>query len=88
MHTLSPTEYLSCAVFLLQDLGTQHVSPLLDPTQARIIPPKVAHGMAGRVNGSHKRHRVTKSVRRNTRQTRSSIVVVRPLDGAGGSAMG
>ena len=87
LFLLSRTEYRSCAVFLLQDRDTQRVYRLYDFTKAQLIPPDMAHCIAGKVNSAGRLYLVIESVRPDTKHRGSSTVPV-PADGAGGSAMG
>ena len=82
MLNLSLTEYPSCAVFLLQNLDTQHVDRLYDFSKAKLVRPNVAYGPAGKVNTADKLYLVIESVRPGTKHSRSSTVPV--PDGAGG----
>ena len=83
LYLLSRTEYPSCAVFLLRDLGTQRVYRLYDFSKAQLIRPNVAYCIAGKVNSADKLYLVIESVRPDTRHSRSSTVLV-PANGAGG----
>jgi hypothetical protein len=83
LYLLSRTEYLSCAVFLMQDLDTQRVYRLHDFSKAQLIQPDVAYCVAGKVNSADKLYLVIESVRPDTRHSRSFTVPV-PADGAGG----
>jgi hypothetical protein len=80
---LSPTEYPSCAVFLLRDLDTQRVYRLYDFTKAQLIRPNAACCVASQVNSAGKLYLVIDAVRPDTRHARHPTVPV-PADGAGG----
>ncbi len=69
LFLLSRTEYLSCAVFLLQDLDTQRVYRLHDFTKAHLIRPGVAYCVAGKVNSADKLYLVIESVRPDPRRS-------------------
>ena len=84
LFLLSRTEYRSCAVFLMQDHGTQRVYRLYDFTKAQLIPPDVAHCIAGKVNSAGRLYLVIESVRPDTKHARCSIAPAH-VDGAGGS---
>ena len=83
MLKLPLTEYPSCVVFLLQDLGMQYVYRRRDLSIAQLIRPDVAYGIAGKVNGADNLCLVLESVRPDTRHSRSSTFPV-PAVGAGG----
>ena len=82
MLKLPLTKDPSCAVFLWQDLDTQHVYRLYDFSKAQLIRPDVAYGIAGKVNSADKLYLVIESVRPGTRHSRPSTVPV--SSGAGG----
>jgi len=54
LFLLTRTEYRSCAVFLMQDRGTQRVYRLYDFTKAQLIAPDRAYCIAGKVNSADK----------------------------------
>ena len=87
-HLFLPTrtEYRTCAVFLMQDRGTQRVYRLYDFTKAQLIRPEVAYCVAGKVNSADKLYLVIESVRPDAKRAQSSNAPV-PADGAGGSDM-
>ena len=80
---LSRTEYRSCAVFLMQDRDTQRVYRLYDFTKALLIPPDMAHCIAGKVNSAGRLYLVIESARPDTKHIRGSINPAH-ADGAGG----
>ena len=80
----SRTEYRSCAVFLMQDRDTQRVYRLYDFTKAQLIPPDMAHCIAGKVNSAGKLYLVIESVRPDTKRARCAKATAH-ADGAGGS---
>jgi len=84
LFLLSRTEYRSCAVFLMQDRDTQRVYRLYDFTKAQLIPPDVAHCIAGKVNSAGRLYLVIESVRPDTKHVRDSNAPAH-VDGAGGS---
>ena len=86
LFLLSRTEYRSCAVFLMQDRDTQRVYRLYDFTKAQLIPPDMAHCIAGKVNSAGRLYLVIESVRPDTKHPRCSNTHAR-VDGAGGSTM-
>ena len=86
LFLLLRTEYRSCAVFLMQDRDTQRVYRLYDFTKALLIPPDMAHCIAGKVNSAGRLYLVIESVRPDAKHAQCSNVPV-PADGAGGSAM-
>ena len=67
LFLLSRTEYRSCAVFLMQDRDTQRVYRLYDFTKAQLIPPDMAHCIAGKVNSAGRLYLVIESVRPDTK---------------------
>jgi hypothetical protein len=73
LFLLSRTEYRSCAVFLMQDHGTQRVYRLYDFTKAQLISPDQAYCIAGKVNSADKLYLVIESVRPDTKHARCSI---------------
>lgn len=81
---LSRTEYRSCAVFLMQDRDTQRVYRLYDFTKALLIPPDMAHCIAGKVNSADRLYLVIESVRPDTKHARCANAPAH-VDGAGGS---
>ena len=85
LFLLSRTEYPSCAVFLLRDLGTQRVYRLYDFSKAQLIRPNVAYCVAGKVNSAVKLYLAIESVQPDTKPVRSSTV---PANGAGGLPIG
>ena len=70
LFLLSPTDYSSCAVFLMQDRDTQRVYRLYDFTKAQLIQPGKAYCVAGKVNSADRLYLVIESVRPDTRRTR------------------
>ena len=86
LFLLSRTECRSCAVFLMQDRDTQRVYRLYDFTKAQLIPPDMAHCIAGKVNSADKLYLVIESVRPDTKHRWVSTAPV-PADGAGGTEM-
>jgi hypothetical protein len=84
MFKLSQTEYPSCAISGLQDLGTQRVYRLHNFTKAQLIRPSVAYCVAGKVNSADKLYLVIESVRPVTKHVRCSHVPFL-AGGAGGS---
>jgi hypothetical protein len=83
---LSRTEYLSCAVLLMQDRDTQRVYRLHDFSNAHCVRPGVAYCVAGKVNSADKLYLVVESIRLDTKRRTDSTTPV-PADGAGGSAL-
>jgi hypothetical protein len=86
LFLLSRTEYRSCAVFLMQDRDTQRVYRLYDFTKALLIPPDMAHCIAGKVNSAGRLHLVIESVRPDTKHARCANAPAH-ADGAGGSSI-
>lgn len=86
LFLISRTEYLTCAVLLMQDRDTQRVYRLYDFSKAQLIRPGVAYCVAGKVNSADKLHLVIESVRPDTKHRRASTAPV-PADGAGGPEM-
>ena len=84
LFLLSRTEYRSCAVFLMQDRDTQRVYRLYDFTKALLIPPDMAHCIAGKVNSAGRLYLVIDSVRPDTKHARCANATAH-ADGAGGS---
>ena len=84
LFLLSRTEYRSCAVFLMQDRDTQRVYRLYDFTKALLIPPDMAHCIAGKVNSAGRLYLVIDSVRSDTKHARCANAPTQ-ADGAGGS---
>ena len=84
LFLLSRTEHRSCAVFLMQDRDTQRVYRLYDFTKAQLIPPDMAHCVAGKVNSAGSLYLVIESVRPDTKHLRDSNTPTHG-DGAGGS---
>jgi hypothetical protein len=84
LFMLSRTEYRSCAVFLMQDRDTQRVYRLYDFTKAQLIPPDMAHCIAGKVNSAGRLYLVIESARPDTKHLRHPTAPA-PVDGAGGS---
>jgi hypothetical protein len=83
LFLLSRTEYRSCAVFLMQDRDTQRVYRLYDFTKALLIPPDMAHCIAGKVNSAGRLYLVIDSVRLDTKHARCANAPAH-ADGAGG----
>ena len=83
LFLLSRTEYRSCAVFLMQDRGTQRVYRLYDFTKAQLISPNKAYCIAGKVNSADKLYLVIESVRPDAKHARCSNAPTH-ADGAGG----
>ena len=83
LFLLSRTEYRSCAVFLMQDRDTQRVYRLYDFTKALLIPPDMAHCIAGKVNSAGRLYLVIDSVRPDTKHARCANAPAH-ADGAGG----
>ena len=84
LFLLSRTEYRSCAVFLMQDRDTQRVYRLYDFTKALLIPPDMAHCIAGKVNSAGRLYLVIESVRPDAKHALRSNAPA-PANGAGGS---
>ena len=79
----SRTEYRACAVFLMQDRDTQRVYRLYDFTKAQLIPPDMAHCIAGKVNSAVRLFLVIESVRPDAKHARCSNAPTH-ADGPGG----
>ena len=84
MVEFSRTEYRTCAVFLMQDGDTQRVYRLYDFTKALLIPPYMAHCIAGKVNCAGRLYLVIESVRPDTKHARCANAPAH-ADGAGRS---
>ena len=87
LFLLSRTEYRSCAVFLMQDRDTQRVYRLYDFTKVLLIPPDMAHCIAGKVNSAGRLYLVIESVRPETKHPRCANAPAH-ADGGGGSGGG
>ncbi len=86
MFTLTLTENPKCEVSLMQDLDVQRGCRHFDHNHAQLIRPAAAFTVAGEAYIAGIPTLVFESVRRVTKQDRSSIVHV-PVDGAGGCSI-
>ena len=68
----------------MQDRDTQRVYRLYDFTKALLIPPDMAHCIAGKVNSADRLYLVIESVRPATKHPQRSDAPAH-VDGAGGS---
>jgi hypothetical protein len=68
----------------MQDRRTQRVYRLYDFTKTQLIPPDVAHCIAGKVNSAGSLYLVIESVRPDTNHLRDSNAPAH-VDSAGGS---
>ena len=80
----SRTGFRTCAVFLVQDRDTQSVHHLYGVNTAQLIPPDMAHCIAGKVNSAGRLYLVIESVRPDTKHARCANAPAH-ADGAGGS---